>query len=157
MNKKDYLNLISTYIRISLGFIGITSSLLIPILITFYFRYFNVTSEIETLTIEQTNYINQNLTFLTYSIFIFLFSLLISLIAFSIHTISDKRINQKGIKIFITGVISIIIIGITFLIASILFLLLFFIPNKLFIAVCAFIVVLIMIIIFIASYLSFNT
>lgn len=153
MNKKDYLNLISTYIRVILGFIGISSSLLIPILITFYFRYFNITAEVDPLTPEQTNYINQNLSFLIFSIFIFVFSLLISLSIFAKLTFSEKRINHKRVDFFVRGVMVSIVIGIACLLISLLFLLLFFIPNKLFIPYSAFFSIFILILVFSLIYI----
>ncbi len=132
MKKKDYKNLISTYIQVILGFIGISSSLLIPLLITYYFQYFTITSEVESLSSEQMSYVSNNLLFIIASIFIFISSLFISLFLFAKFSFSDNEINQKRTEFLLQIILAVIITGFVFLVISLGFFLMFFIPNKLF-------------------------
>jgi len=133
MNKKEHKNLISIYIQVILGFIGITSSFLIPLLFTYYFKYFNLTPDTEVLSAGQLNHISNNLTSLIVSIYTFIVALFISLILFAKLTFSTKKIDQKRLNLLLKSVLCIIILGLVFLVIALVYFLMVFIPNKFYI------------------------
>ena len=155
MEKKDYKNLISTYIQVILGFIGISSSLLIPLLITYYFQYFTITSDVESLSSEQLNYISQNLMFIIASIFTFISSLFISLFFFAKFSFSDREINQTRTDFLLKCIMAIMIVGFVFLVISLGFFLMVFIPNKLFILSVIFLVFFILALVILAIFIMY--
>ncbi|KKN03061.1 hypothetical protein LCGC14_1111470 [marine sediment metagenome] len=133
MEKKDFKNLISTYIRVILGFVGISSSLLITLLITYYFQFFATASDLGSLSPTQLSYIDQNLIFIIISIFTFISSLFISLLLFARFSFSDREINPSRIVFLLRSIMAFIFVGFVFLVLSLFSFLMVFIPNKQFI------------------------
>ena len=143
MDRKSYFKLISAYIRVILGFIGISSSFLIPLLTSYSFRYFGITSDSETLSPEQLNNVSLNLNFLIWSLFLFLFSLIFLLFLFAKFSFLKKKFNYNRIDIILKGIVGLVFVGVLFLILSFWYFLLFFIPNELFLLNSIFLLVLI--------------
>lgn len=113
---------------VSLSFIGITVSLLIPLMIMYYFRFFSLADETEDLSKTQLLFIEQNIRFLFLSLLIFITSHLISLFLYIYPKLSKKDLEMERKVIPLKMSFILLGSGIIFLVLSIICFLYFFNP-----------------------------